>query len=86
MSVEKKEKITMTGESGEDIELYILAETTIQGKSYILVSDSESDEDIECDIMVKLEGEDSEYCTYEFVDDEAELSSVFKVFEALMED
>ncbi len=86
MSVEKREKIVMTGESGEEIELFVLCETTIQGRSYILVSESDAEEDIECDIMVKVEGDDGEFCTYEFVEDDAELSSVFKVFETLMEE
>ena len=63
------EKIILTGEDGEKLELYILEETRIGGMDYILASDVESG-DGNCYILKdKSDSADTE-AVYEIVEDE----------------
>lgn len=70
--------------TGED-EFFVLEETTINGSTYILVTDSEED-DAECLILKETEGSVPGDSVYEIVEDETELLAVSKVFEELLED
>lgn len=80
------EKITMkSDDTGEELKLYVLEQTKVNGTSYILVTDSEFG-DAECMILkdrAKTADADS---IYEFVEDEVELDALFKIFEELLED
>lgn len=71
-------------ETGEEVDLFILEETRVGGKSYILVTDS-TESEAECFIF-RNEGETEEDAIYVPVEDEAELVAVGKVFAELMED
>ena len=44
-----EEKIIMTDENGETVEFYVLEETRIHGKNYLLVTDAEEEDDCCCD-------------------------------------
>lgn len=73
-------------EDGEEVEFYILEQTMIGGVNYLLVTD-----DIEADeteVMMMKESQDSDglYASYEFVEEEQELSAISRVFEELMDD
>lgn len=79
------EKIKFQSDGAETVEFFVLEQTTINGTSYILVTDSEEG-DAECLILRdRSETEDTE-SIYEIVEDDTELSAVSKVFEELLED
>jgi hypothetical protein len=79
------EKIVITGEDGEQIELYVLEETKIEGKTYLLVTESEDDE-AEAYILRDDSSDNDTDAMYEFVDDENELDALAKVFSELIDE
>ena len=80
------EKIKFTFEdTQEEVEFFVLEQTRISGKNYILVTDSEEDE-AECLILKDMSAAEDTESVYEIVEDDVELSSVLKVFEELLED
>ncbi len=80
------EKIQFVTDDNEVVDFYILEETRINGINYILVTDSEDDEEAEAYILKDTSSEKSIEASYEFVEDDNELSAVGKVFEELLED
>lgn len=82
--MEQEQQIILTDEEGEKITLTVLADTVLQGKTYLLVTDEDNDKkETACDILVRT-GEDDKYWSYAFVEDEEELENIFKVFETLL--
>ena len=80
------EKIKFTFEdTKEEVEFFVLEQTRISGKNYILVTDSEEDE-AECLILKDMSAAEDTESLYEIVEDDVELSGVLKVFEELLED
>ena len=80
------EKIKFTFEdTQEEVEFFVLEQTRISGKNYILVTDSEEDE-AECLILKDTSAAEDVESLYEVVEDDTELSAVLKVFEELLED
>ena len=81
----QEQNITMTDEKGNEITFTVLADTVLQGKTYLLVTEGEEAETGEtpCDILVRI-GEDADYWSYAFVEDEDELENVFKIFETML--
>ena len=79
------EKIPFTPEGGEQIELYVIEQTTLGGIDYYLVADSEEG-DCECMIMKDISGKDEQEAVFEIVDDDGELNAVAGVFESLLDD
>jgi hypothetical protein len=80
------EKIKFTFEdTKEEVEFFVLEQTRISGKNYILVTDSEEDE-AECLILKDTSAAEDVESVYEIVEDEDELLGVLKVFEELLED
>ena len=75
----------MSEEMNEEVDFYVLEQTKVGGVSYILVTDSE-DDDEECLILKDTSGENQSESVYEIVEDDVELSAVLKVFEELLED
>ena len=71
--MEKSEKLIFTSEDGEEIEFYILEETKLNGKNFLLVADD-------------IEGEEATEAIYEVVEDEEQLTALSKVFTELMDD
>ncbi|OUQ19380.1 hypothetical protein B5E84_06330 [Lachnoclostridium sp. An14] len=81
-----EERIIMTDENGESVEFYVLEETRLHGRNYLLVTDAGEDEDGECYILRDMSrGEDPE-AVYEFVEDEAELDGLYRIFSELLDD
>lgn len=72
-------------ESGESIELYVLEETRISGKDYILAADT-PDEDGECYILRDNSGSEEAEALYEIVEDDNELDYLLGIFSELLED
>ena len=79
----EKIKLTTT-DPAEELEVYVLEETTINQQKYLLVAEEETGA---CEAFIlKLTGEEQEDYTYVPVEDEVEFSAVLKVFEELLED
>ena len=76
-----EEKITLQTDTGEAVDFFVLEETRINGMNYLLVTDSEEEEDGECYIL-----KDDSEAVYEFVENDDEMDYLFKIFTELMED
>lgn len=79
------QKLAFTTEDGETVELYIIEQTRIGGKNYLLVTE-ESDGDSEAMILRDLSGDTDQESVYEFVEDDDELQAVGSVFESMLDD
>lgn len=79
------EKIAFTLEGEESAWFYVLEQTTIGGRHYILVTEEEEG-DSEAFILREASGEKDAQSVYEIVEDDTELSAVASVFENLLED
>ena len=78
-----EKKITMTADSGESVDFYVLEETRIGGTDYLLVTDEMDEEDGECYILKDLSGAEDDQAVYEFVENDEELDcDVIAIFEA----
>ena len=79
----EKIKLTTT-DPAEELEVYVLEETTINQQKYLLGAEEETGD---CEAFIlNLTGEAQEDYTYVPVEDEVEFSAVLKVFEELLED
>ena len=79
-------KITLTTDTGEDVEFYVLEETRINGMNYLLVTDVADDEDEgECYILKDLSKQEETQALYEFVEDDNEIDYLFKIFSELLD-
>lgn len=82
----QQEKIIFTTQDNEEIAFFVLEETKINGINYILVADSDKeDEEANALILKEIDG-DSEESVYDVVENEQELTAVSKIFEELMDD
>lgn len=79
------EKIKFTPDGEEAIEFFVLEQTTISGVDYYLVTEEEEG-DGEAFIMKDLSTKDSEEAVFEFVEDDAELDAVGKIFESILDE
>lgn len=79
------EKIKFQAEDGTVAEFYVEEQTTIGGTVYLLVSDS-ADDEANAYILKDMSEADSPEGCYRMVEDEEELTAVFKVFEQMLED
>ena len=80
------EKLEFIDENGEKTQFYVIEETRINGINYLLVSESDNeDEEAEAYILKDTSDAASE-SVYEFVEEDSELESVGKVFSELMDD
>ena len=78
------EKIKFTLDTGESVEFYILEQTKLGGKQYILVADTREG-DGEALILKEIKERENGESIYEIVDDDTEMSVVAEVFESLLE-
>lgn len=79
------EKVKFMSGDVEEVEFFVLEQTKVNGRSYILVADSEQG-DAECLVLKDMSKEEETESIYEVVEDDVELDAVLKVFEELMED
>ena len=80
------QSINFITDEGEEIPFYIIEQTTLAGKDFLLVTDSDTDED-EAEVYIMQEISDQEDQTvYEFVEDVAQLEALSKVFAELLDD
>lgn len=80
------QSINFITDEGEEIPFYIIEQTTLAGKDFLLVTDSDTQED-EAQVYIMQEISDQDDQTiYEFVEDEVQLEALSKVFEELLDD
>lgn len=80
------EKVTFQSpESGEALEFYVVEETSINGVSYLLVTEEE-DGDCDAFILKRLSQEEEEEAVYEMVDSDDEMEYISKIFAEMLED
>ncbi|HCS16045.1 MAG TPA: DUF1292 domain-containing protein [Lachnospiraceae bacterium] len=80
------QSINFITDEGEEIPFYIIEQTTLAGKDFLLVTDSDTQEN-EAQVYIMQEISDQDDQTiYEFVEDEAQLEALSKVFEELLDD
>lgn len=84
--MDKNEKLVFTSEDGEEIEFYVLEETKINGKSFLLVADDNEGEEANALILVDVSEPEATEAIYEVVEDEEQLEALSKVFTELMDD
>ncbi len=82
----KNEKLVFTSEDGEEIEFYVLEETKINGKNFLLVADDNEGEEANALILVDVSEPEATEAIYEVVEDEEQLNALSKVFTELMDD
>lgn len=82
---ENNHLLTMTTDSGEAVDFFVLEETRINAVNYLLVTDAPEGEDGECYILKDVSGQQEEEAVYEFAQDN-EIDAVFSVFEQLLQD
>lgn len=79
------EKIIFKPEGEEETAFYVLEQTRIGGKDYILVTDTEED-DGEALILRDMSQSGEMEALYEIVTEDEELKAVAAVFESMLED
>ena len=79
------ETIQITSEDGEQIQFYVVEQTRVNGKDYILVTETE-DEEAEAYILKDTSKAEDTEAVYEFVESEEELDAVSRIFAELLED
>lgn len=82
------EKLTFVTKDQESVDFYIIEETRVNGINYLLVTESEDEEDEEAEAYILKDtskAEDTE-AVYEFVESEEELDAVSRIFAELLED
>lgn len=79
------EKLTFQDENGETAEFYVLEQTRVGGRNYLLVADS-GEEDGECLILRDLSKDQDRESLYEIVEEKEELDAVLAVFDQMLED
>lgn len=80
-------KITFVTEDNEQVELFVLEQTTLNGVTYLLAAEEDSDEEeAVAYIMKDVSAAGSEQAVYDMVEDEQELELIGKIFEELLDD
>ena len=79
------ETIQITSEDGEQIQFYVVEQTRVNGKDYILVTETE-EEEAEAYILKDVSSAKETEAVYEFVEEEDELNALAAVFSELVDD
>lgn len=79
------ETIQITSEDGEQIQFYVVEQTRVNGKDYILVTETE-DEEAEAYILKDVSSDKETEAVYEFVEEADELNALAAVFSELVDD
>lgn len=79
------DKIKFITETGEEAEFYVEAQTRVNGRDYLLVTDSQ-EEEANAYILKDLSVDTDLEAEYSMVEDDVELEAMSKVFAQMMED
>ncbi len=78
--------ISMLTDDGSMVDFFVLEETRINGKNYLLVTDKEEEEDGECYILKDISRPEDSEAVYEFVEEDGELDYLYRIFSELVSD
>ena len=81
-----EEKIVLTDDEGNEVEMYVVEETRINNVNYILVTEEGDEEEEIAHILKDVSDENDEEAIYEMVEDDEELVAISKVFEQMLDD
>ncbi|MCI8510661.1 MAG: DUF1292 domain-containing protein [Lachnospiraceae bacterium] len=81
----EERKITLA-DGEETLEFYVLEQTRLNGRDYLLVTDTEGGEEGECYLLRDMSGDSEADALYEFVEDEKELGGLMDIFSELLGD
>ena len=73
-------------EDNEKISFYVLEETMINGKNYLLVADSDEEEEEAQAFIMRAVTDDENQTVYEIVEEDTEFEAVSKIFAELLDD
>ena len=79
------EKVVFLAEDGSQEEFFIIEQTTLQGRTYLLVTDQEEG-DAQAWILKCISSDEDGEVSYEMVEDDNELEAVGAVFAQMLED
>ncbi len=80
-------KINLVDEDGVEVEFSVIEQTRINNTDYLLVTDSQDDEEeVNAFIVKDLSGPEDDDAVYVFVEDDNEFDSVAKIFDELVGD
>ncbi|MBQ7432940.1 MAG: DUF1292 domain-containing protein [Lachnospiraceae bacterium] len=80
-----EDKILFIDEDGNEIEFYVIEQTSLNGIEYLLVADSE-EEEADCYLFKDISDQDAEEAVYVPVEDDTELDALGKLFAEILED
>lgn len=81
----EQDQIVLEGENGEKLVFYVLEQTRIAGRSYLLVTDSKDEEATA--VILRDDSEDTDLeSLYVFVEDDAEFEAIAGVFEGMLDE
>lgn len=80
------EKIIFTTQDNEEIEFYVLEQTRINGRNYLLIADSDEEDGEANALILKEKDSEEDETVYDVVEDDEELDAVSKVFEQMLDD
>lgn len=78
------EKVKFELEDGNEVEFYVEEQTRVNGRDYLLVSDSQDDE-AQAYILKDMSAGSDTVARYEIVEDDVELEAISKVFAQMMD-
>ena len=79
-------KITLeAGPEGQEVDFYVLEQTRIAGRDYLLVTDAE-DGDGDAYILEDISADGEKDALYECVEDDERLEALSKVFTQMLDD
>ena len=81
-----EEKIVLTDDEGNEVEMYVVEETRINNVNYILVTEEGDEEEEIAYILKDVSDENDEEAIYEMVEDDSELDYIGRIFSELLED
>lgn len=81
-----EEKIVLTDDEGNEVEMYVVEETRINNVNYILVTEEGDEEEESAHILKDVSDENDEEAIYEMVEDDSELDYIGRIFSELLED
>lgn len=79
-------KIVFTDENGAEDVFYVVEETKLNNTNYLLVTDSDNEEEAEAYIMKDISEPSETEAVYVFVEDDDEIEAVADVFAQLLDD
>ena len=80
------EPIYLPDEDGNEIKLFVVEETQLSGIKYLLVCESDNEEEDSDAYILKEVSVDGDDVVYEFVEDDVEFDAVAKLFDELVGD